>query len=211
MLMVVMLGLHSMLEYPLWYAYFLLPAAWAFGFALQGDAAPKVAEATSEPVAQPASAPSLALAVAAVVVVAGSVLSVVDYARVVVIFSPGENPGPLEQRIAAGQSSLFFAHHADYAAVTSGVPQTDPARAFARAPHYLLDSRLMMAWARALAERGRLDEARHLAARLREFRKTDAEEFFQACPDAAVAPAPGRPFQCERPQRDVPWREFLRD
>ena len=32
--MVLMIGLHSLLEYPLWYAYFLLPAAWAWGFAL---------------------------------------------------------------------------------------------------------------------------------------------------------------------------------
>ncbi|HRD98830.1 MAG TPA: Wzy polymerase domain-containing protein, partial [Rubrivivax sp.] len=32
--MVLLIGLHSLLEYPLWYAYFLLPAAWAWGFAL---------------------------------------------------------------------------------------------------------------------------------------------------------------------------------
>ncbi|TXC67132.1 polymerase [Piscinibacter aquaticus] len=34
--MVVMISLHSLLEYPLWYAYFLLPAAFAFGIALGG-------------------------------------------------------------------------------------------------------------------------------------------------------------------------------
>ena len=28
-MMVLLVGLHSLLEYPLWYAYFLLPAAWA--------------------------------------------------------------------------------------------------------------------------------------------------------------------------------------
>ncbi len=32
--MVLMIGLHSLLEYPLWYAYFLLPTAFAWGFAL---------------------------------------------------------------------------------------------------------------------------------------------------------------------------------
>ena len=32
--LVAMVGLHSLLEYPLWYAYFLLPTAFAWGFAL---------------------------------------------------------------------------------------------------------------------------------------------------------------------------------
>ncbi|MBP6339000.1 MAG: pilin glycosylation ligase domain-containing protein, partial [Vitreoscilla sp.] len=34
-MMVLMIGLHSLLEYPLWYAYFLLPTAWAWGLALR--------------------------------------------------------------------------------------------------------------------------------------------------------------------------------
>jgi hypothetical protein len=28
LMLVLMMGLHSLLEYPLWYAYFLLPTAW---------------------------------------------------------------------------------------------------------------------------------------------------------------------------------------
>ena len=36
---------------------------------------------------------------------------------------------PLEQRIAQGQRSVFFGHHADYAAVTSHIQAGDPARA----------------------------------------------------------------------------------
>lgn len=208
-LMVVMIGLHSLLEYPLWYSYFLLPAAWAFGFALQGgpDAAPQPPASAAEP----APARINALVVAALVLAGGAVMSVLDYWRVVVIFSPGTHTSSLESRVASGQRSIFFAHHADYAAVTSDIPQPDPDRAFDRAPHYLLDTRLMMTWARALAARGRIDEARHLAARLREFRKADAEEFFKDCPAAAQPPAPGLPFQCELPQRTLNWRDFLRD
>ncbi len=204
MLMVLMIGLHSLLEYPLWYAYFLLPAAWVFGYALQGE------PGTQAPPVQPGLASTL-LSVAALLVVAGAALSVFDYRRVVVIFSPGSDGRPLEQRIVEGQKSLFFAHHADYAAVTSGMLQPDPAKAFDRVPHYLLDTRLMMTWAKDLAERGRLDQARHLAARLREFHKADAEEFFKDCPDAPKPAAPGLPFQCELPQRVPDWRDFLRD
>ena len=33
--MVLMIGVHSLLEYPLWYAYFLLPTAFAFGLCLE--------------------------------------------------------------------------------------------------------------------------------------------------------------------------------
>jgi len=220
MVMVAMIGLHSLLEYPLWYSYFLLPAAWAWGFALQAlpavpalSAAPAPAPAravppAARPLAPPDAPTSSALTIAAMLVVGGAALSIVDYLRVAQIFTASTGGVPLERRIAAGQHSVFFAHHADYAAATSGVPVDDPARAFARATHYLLDTRLMMAWAQALAAQGDVDAARYLAARLREFRKVDAEDFFKPCPDAAVAPAPGLPFQCELPQQPHPWRSF---
>ncbi|EFK95086.1 O-antigen polymerase, partial [sediment metagenome] len=147
---------------------------------------------------------------AALVVAAG--LAAADYARVAVIFSARPGLPPLEQRIAEGRRSVLFGHHADYAAVTSGVAVPDEARAFDRATHYLLDTRLMMAWSRALAEQGRLDEARHLAARLREFRKPEAEAFFSVCEGAdgvAEAGASAPPFQCGLPERNLSWRKVL--
>jgi len=221
MLMVLMIGLHSLLEYPLWYSYFLLPAAWAWGFALHSDAAAAQAvPAAAAPAAAglAAVAPSKALFAAALVVVMGAALSVVDYLRVAAIFEAVPGAAPLEERIAAGQRSIFFAHHADYAAVTSGLPVADPAHAFDRATHYLLDTRLMIAWAQSLAERGELDAARHIAARLREFHHADAAEFFAPCkegpallpaaPSATSVPAAGRPFQCEPPARALAWRSF---
>ena len=232
MLMVLMIGLHSLLEYPLWYSYFLLPAAWAWGFALWQPTAAAVAAADTDaspgaPVSR--QRPSLPLAVANGVVVLAAVLAVLDYSRVVAIFMSDPGAAPLDQRIAAGQRSVLFAHHADYAAATSGVPLADPAHAFDRAPHYLLDTRLMMAWSRSLAERGQLDAARFVAARLREFRKADAETFFDACPlgpapvqagrvaDAAsaasaasteLAASAAETFPCEIPLRAPGWREL---
>ncbi len=211
MVIVLMIGLHSLLEYPLWYSYFLLPAAWAWGFALQGEPAP-----TAQSPAPPRAAPALVWA--GMLVMAGAAFSVADYARVAMIFRSSPGAGPLEQRIASGQKSVFFAHHADYAATTSGVAVADPAHAFDRASHYLLDTRLTTAWAQALAEQGRLDEARHLAARLREFGHAGSETLFEACPNAATpaatpeAPASaasGAPFACELPTRPLGWREFL--
>ena len=180
LMMVLMIGLHSLLEYPLWYAYFLLPAAWAFGFALRHADAPP-APALQRP----------GLAWAAWVLVAGTLFAVWDYSRVTAIFSAEPGSPPLEQRIARGQGSVFFAHHADYAAVTSGIAVADPATAFDRTSHYLLDSRLMMAWAKSLAARGETEAARHIAARLREFGRGEAENFFDDCPRSARAPLPG--------------------
>jgi len=108
---------------------------------------------------------------------------------------------------------VFFGHHADYAAVTSSARAPDARHDFNRTAHYLMDTRLMIAWSKALAEAGELDAARHLAARLREFRKAEAADFFAACPNftgkAGAAPLPGEPFQCAPPSAAVPWRSYL--
>jgi O-antigen ligase len=193
LVMVVMIGLHSLLEYPLWYAYFLLPATWLLAFAGGSASLPRV-DTASRP-----------LTVGALAVVLGSVLSVLDYLPSTAIFNPAAS-GTLEQRIARGQRSLLFAHHADYAAATTtvGGGTLEP---FDRATHFLLDTRLMTAWARALAAAGEVDAARHVAARLREFRNAAADEFFAPCEAPAVADAP---FQCQPPERPHDWREFLR-
>lgn len=195
LVMVVMIGLHSLLEYPLWYSYFLLPAAWAFAFALGQGRAP----------AKPAS-PSLPVAAGAVALVVGSVLAVFDFTTVTPIFSAADNSRPLEQRVARGQRSVLFAHHADYAAATTDVGR-GTLEPFERATHYLLDTRLMMAWGRALAAKGEVDEARWIAARLREFRNPAADEFFAVCQDPAAAVLQ---FQCQAPERAHEWREFIR-
>jgi len=201
LMMVLMIGLHSLLEYPLWYSYFLLPACWAFGLALRVEAADEATEA--------AAARRPVLAAAGWLLVAGALFSVWDYSRVSAIYQAEPGAPPLSARIQRGQGSVFFAHHADYAAVTSGVSVPgDPAHAFDRTTHYLLDSRLMMAWAKSLAAQGDVEAARHIAARLREFRKVDAEGFFEPCPDGAQPPGAGLPFQCELPP-PLPWRHFL--
>ncbi|MBL8344255.1 MAG: O-antigen ligase C-terminal domain-containing protein [Rubrivivax sp.] len=215
--MVLMIGLHSLLEYPLWYSYFLLPAAWAWGYALgeaAGATAPRAASASAAAAAASATAPkarhALALQAGAAAVVLGTALSIVDYTRVVAIFDASDGDAPLAERIERGRRSLFFSHHADYAAVTSGVGMRDAPSSFANTTHYLLDGRLMIAWAEWLEAQGRPDLARHVAARLREFRSPDAEEFFAACkPPAPLPAAAGLPFQCQAPQRQPGWREYL--
>jgi O-antigen ligase len=195
--MVLLMALHSQLEYPLWYAYFLLPTALAWGLCL--GAGPDAGMARSEPAFDGRWASAAGLAV-----LAGALAMTADYRKAVVIFSPGDSARPLTARIEQGRGSWFFAHHADYALVTTS--DATPAE-FGRAPHYLLDSRLMMAWAEALARAGDIDRARHVAARLREFRNANAGAFFAPCDDPAVI---DKPFQCQPPSRAWRWSDFTR-
>ena len=145
--------------------------------------------------------------VAAVLPVLGAGASVLDFHRVTDIFSAREGAAPLEERIAQGQRSLLFAHHAEYAAATV---YQDPPRVLASADvasHFLLDTRLMVAWAQAYTAAGDEDRARHLGARLREFRNPDADTFFAVCGDGAD-PALVPPAPCLRPQRALTWQSF---
>jgi O-antigen ligase len=251
LMMVVLIGLHSLLEYPLWYAYFLLPTAFAWGLALGlpvragapggpvglgqvlAPRAPGPAEggaagaggaygadgadgaygAARAEAAQHPQAPWLRAA-AGVLCVAGALFALFDYLRVAAIFEARRGAPPLEQRIEAGKRSVFFGHHAHYAAATVSDHPAREMPAFDIATHHLLDTRLMMAWAQAYAEAGDLERARHLAQRLREFRNPVSAEFLAECerprpPDATALPAP-RPFQCAPPARALNWQDFLR-
>ncbi len=197
-MIVFLILLHSLLEYPLWYAYFLVPAAFAFGLCLV------------DPQARPAAAAakrSRPLLIASLLLMCGGLASVADYADVVVIFAPGDGAAPLAQRIANGRRSVFFAHHADYAAATTSEHPSQAMATFVRAPHYLLDARLLQAWAKALHEAGDTDRARHIAQRLREFHNEQAEPFFAPCTEK-TEPAAALPFQCSSPARQFDYEDF---
>ena len=204
LMLVLLIGLHSLVEYPLWYAYFLLPAALAWGFALGTPAADGMSEQPAAPSdrGNPGRHAWLGLA-AGGLVSAGGLLAALDYQRAVVIYAPGDGAASLAERVADGQRSPLFAHHADYAAATNPVPPGSAALGFQRAPHSLLDTRLMIAWARHLAATGEVDRARWLAQRLREFRNADAQTFFAPCEGGAQLE-----FQCQAPESAHDWREF---
>lgn len=195
--MLAMMVVHSLLEYPLWYAYFLLPASFIFGLGLSLTSSQPEGGALATP-------RSILLMAVGLLIVAVGAGSLYDYSRVVRIFS-GDSDVSLQERITAGQKSVFFAYQADYAAVTTA---THPGQASGalRASHNLLDTRLMIAWAKAYAERGDLVRARHLVARLKEFHNEDAKDFFDECNDKALQPAP---FQCTPGGRVLRYEDFL--
>ena len=199
-MIVLMIGLHSLLEYPLWYVYFLLPAVFALGLCL-GAAAPTQAR-------QGLNLPDGALRAAGVLMIAGSAFALWDYLRVVEIYMPPAQSAPLEQRIARGQHSLFFGAQADYAAATSLPAGPQALEATRRTAHQLIDTRLMMAWAKSLHASGDTDRARYVVQRLREFRNKQAEDWLAECEEPEVRALKPPPFQCEAPSRDYDFREM---
>lgn len=201
--MVLLMAIHSQLEYPLWYAYFLLPTAWFWGYCL-GAAKGALADERAAPSATSRAMP----VVAGALMIAGSAVAFQQYMSVSRIFEPESDKRPLEARIAEGERSIFFGHHAYYADATVTDPPQSAWPAFAVAPHYLLDTRLMVAWAQAFAGRGDLDRARHIAQRLREFHRPESDEFFAPCTAQEHATAAPLPWQCLPPSRTVDWREF---
>ena len=213
--MVVMIaGVHSLLEYPLWYSYFLLPTAWAFGLALR----PPPLAITAPPLAPTAgtwSPPPASVLyepwrmVLALMMILGAALAAVDYQRVVIIYQPGNTTLSLEERIEQGQQSLLFAHHADYAAATVNDPSPATRLGLTRTTHSLLDTRLMTAWADALAQAGQVDQARYLAARIREFRNPATADYFAPCKQPPEASAADLPYQCQPASRTWRWQDFL--
>jgi O-antigen ligase len=195
--------LHSMLEYPLWYAYFLLPTAFIFGLCLGDSTRGNQASAQVAPTAGQSSA----LRPAALLLMLGAAFSVLDYFRVVPIFMPLNPHTPLDERIATGQGSVFFSHHADYGAATNSEAPGAALRPAQRAAHNLLDTRLMMAWANSLHATGDEDRARYVAQRLKEFRNPISEPYFAPCTDSNLS-EDLRPFQCFAPQRKFTFEDF---
>lgn len=200
LMIVLTIALHSLLEYPLWYAYFLLPACFAFGLALPADAAPDDA-------ATPA--PFSPWPWVGALLMVGSLFAVWDYQRIVAIYAPSANAMPLNERIATGQGSPFFSHQADYAAATSLPPGTDALAAARRTAFSLVDARLLMHWSRSLEATGDVEGARYVADRLREFRNPTGDNWFESCAEPAAVPAsaPGM-GQCQPASAVIDWRQL---
>jgi len=190
LMMVLTIGLHSLLEYPLWYAYFLLPACFALGLALPARTPDRPAGAA-------------VWQVIGILLIAGSVFAVVDFHRIAAIYAPSEDAVPLGERIATGQRSLFFSHQADYAAATSQPPGPQALEAARRTAFSLIDARLLMHWSLSLEKTGDVEGARFLADRLREFRNPTGDSWFASCEDPASAPAMP---QCKPASGVIDWR-----
>ncbi len=201
-LLVLVMGVHSMLEYPLWYAFLLLPTAWTFGLTL-GAAAPLAPVAAGVPAAAPA--PLRAWRAIGLLMVVGAVSAWLDYMIIVDLFLPPSTSSPLVERIQRAQASRLFSNQADAVAVSDLALTVDSLPLVVRSSHVLLTGRAMYVWANLLAAQGQVDKARYLAARLREFDLSGPRRWYAPCGDPAVTT---KPFQCLAPDHPVSWRDF---
>jgi O-antigen ligase len=204
-MIVVVVGLHSMLEYPLWYSYLLLPTAWALGLAL--GTGTRFTARQAEPADTPGApaAPLRAWRVLGLMMVVLSASAWLAFLNIVSLYLPSATSLPLEERIRQAQRSPLFSDQADYAAVVNLPPSPELAPALVRSAHVLLNGRLMYAWANLLYQRGEIDKARFMAARLREFNLSGPRPWYAPCDDPAVT---AKPFQCLPPEHPVTWRDF---
>jgi O-antigen ligase len=207
-------GLHSLLEYPLWYGYFLWPTAFAFGLGLSARSAARSdhTRPVTLRVTSPDSAPTRLgwprQALPGLLMATLAVWCAIDYTFASNIYAPRRGAGALDQRIALGMQMPWWGYQADYALVNR--PDEDepsmPPDAFRRTVYNLLDARLMMAYARSLAEHGQVDKARHVAQRVHEFKSGMSKTWAAPCSTPSAA-GEATPLQCERPLQAYTWRE----
>jgi hypothetical protein len=185
---------HALFEAPWWYAYFLLPSAWLWGWLLGAGAQRLPAKATRSG-ARPLLIVGLAASCAAFIVWA-------DFLRVLPAMLPDSHAQPLAERLQAARASRLFSHYADFkeALARGGAA---PLVVFRHARHAALDVELLMPWAEALERAGEADAARHLTARVREFADARATRWLAAC-EAVHA----QPVRCGTAARALRWQEF---
>lgn len=194
--MLLVLGLHSMLEYPLWYPYFLLPAALIAGLCFASAPAPQGPTSAKWPLQLPR--------VLGALLFAGTALAFFEYQKVASIYTPPKEELPLALRLDAGMRALFFSHYADHAAAITLSPSKQTLAAAERSGRQFIDAKLLIAWANGLIAIGEVDKARYLVARLREFRSREGEEWLQRCANQATA----GDWMCRPPERSYSWRDF---
>jgi len=114
-MVIAVVGLHSLLEYPIWYMNFLIPTAFAFGVLF-----------TAQPVAvQPSpSLPGVLAASIGAVLLLASTWAFVDYMRVASIFKEDGRASADLSEVVSVQNTLLFRYYADRALVER-VPLND--------------------------------------------------------------------------------------
>ncbi|MDE2479829.1 MAG: O-antigen ligase C-terminal domain-containing protein, partial [Betaproteobacteria bacterium] len=194
------LGLHSLVEYPLWYAYFLLDLAFLLGWAEGAARAPQAED--SAPRVLPARTPALLLALLALLALALTAKAQIDYVRTSMIYAADDAGGVVLRRLAM-REDWFFLPLAQFpeAAAILPAPGDDPARLLdelallERSSHVWGDpqllSRRMIVLLRLGREQEALDLARYTAHAFWLYAPQTARAFGPLAAAAGLAGNPG--------------------
>lgn len=205
LLMILFMGVHSMVEYPLWYTYFLFPTAWVWGLTLGWGAQPKPAP-QAQPVRQSASMPpERAWRVGGALLAAAGVVAWLSYMTVADVYRPNYVAVPLAERIGRAEASPLFRNYADRMIALQAESPAEVLPEIQRAFRANPNGGVMFVWMNALAVHGDEDKARYVAARLREFNLSGPAPFFAPCNDPAIV---AKPFQCLPPSHPMTWQDL---
>jgi O-antigen ligase len=205
LMIILYIGVHSMLEYPLWYTFFLFPTAWVWGLTLGwGAQAGRTPEATdaSRSASMP---PERAWRIGGVLLTAAGVVTWLSYMTIVDVYRPNYVAVPMGERIARAEASPLFSNYADRMIALQAVAPVEVLPEIQRAFRANPNGGVMFVWINALESHGDDDKARYVAARLREFDLSGPAPFFAPCDDPSVV---AKPFQCLPPSRPLTWRDF---
>ena len=163
-LMLATVLLHSLFEYPLWFAYFLLPSALLLAWLVvagtsstnSGDALPSIRVLP------------IGTSVVAVTCIVAALYAWNEYEKISAIYRNASSPKALNSAAAASRKSPLYGQFGDYAAIMIAGDRAELAW-FARPIRQVLDERLMTAYAQALMRAGETDKAAYVVARAREF------------------------------------------
>ncbi len=200
-LMLATILLHSLFEYPLWFAYFLLPSAFLLAWLVCSGASGT--RGTTDDAMTPSPTPTrLSMAVCSmataisVACVAISFYAWNEYRKITAIYSQTTNAGALSVAVSEARKSPLYGQFGDYAAIMLAGDRAE-LEWFARPIRQVLDERLLTAYAQALMRAGEADKAAYVVARAGEFQP---QAVFSGLPviapsSTASAPLTARDFR----------------
>lgn len=181
--------LHSLIEYPLWFSYFLLPSAFFLAWLGAADSCAGAA-ADEWPTPSPRNWLGFALKVAAVTTLTAVIYGGHEYGKAASIHRVADQPDALDRAIVRARGSPLYGNFGDYAAIMlAGDAAT--ASLFIRPIRHVLDERLLGAYARMLARSGDTTRAAYVVERAREF---PADPAFANLPSIVAPPNSAKPL-----------------
>jgi O-antigen ligase len=185
--------LHSLVEYPLWFAYFLLPTAFCLSIYCLSSATNTATESV-----RPGNQwlarwlPMLGV----LLVGSGIAWAINGYLRIANVYEHANRPEAALRLAAVAKRHWLYGYYGDYAAIMLSGLRAE-ASDFNRPARAIIDERLLGAWARTLAREGKHAEAAYLVARAKEFPATTSFGALPVLepPRAASAPISAADFR----------------
>lgn len=195
MIMVLIIGMHSCIEYPLWYVYFLFPTALIIGAILPINKTDVFEKNERE---SKMAFIDIFLFIGGLGILFGSLFFYLDYKNALQVTHPAnfDNPPSLRDRVSIGRQSLFFPAEAERALVFRSLPSSTSLQAATKAAHTLADTHLLMSWVKSLHEVGDYQRAKYISDRIKEFNQKEITntliewEINNACPEYISAIPP---------------------